>query len=397
MYRILFLCLLTAFCCALCAGADSSFLPDHFGPWQAEAPARTIQTNDLEPLWTKWRHGQAILREAGLGKIEGQTFRSGNDEIPVRLFALRDPSSAYEFYTFLLAPGMKDLGLGKDSAGEGDVPVVPNTAPGTITPIFADGPHVANSRRTVVLIGNLVLETYIPVNVKPDSLKELVAQLHSNADPTPLPPLKVYLPEHWRVFGSEKYALGPEAFRAAMSSLQQDAAAGLANEVGFKDGVEAILAGYRGQHGSGILLLLDYPTPQLAEQHLHHLQQALPASLKRSGVTVERKASLLSVVFAPTAPEHAQAIRDEVNYETEVTWNESSHKATDPPIFTIMFKIFLFTGLFLGVATGVGIAFGGFRVIIKRLFPGKVFDRPEDIEVLQLGLSGKKIDPTDMY
>jgi len=62
-----------------------------------------------------------------------------------------------------------------------------------------------------------------------------------------------------------------------------------------------------------------------------------------------------------------------------------------------MYKIFLFTGLFLGVATGVGIAFGGFRVIIKRMFPGKVFDRPEDIEVLQLGLSGKKIDPTDMY
>jgi hypothetical protein len=86
-----------------------------------------------------------------------------------------------------------------------------------------------------------------------------------------------------------------------------------------------------------------------------------------------------------------------VNYETQVTWNESSHTATDPPIVVIMVKIFLFTGLFLGVATAVGIAFGGLRVIIKRLFPGKVFDRPQDIEVLQLGLSGKKIDPSDMY
>jgi hypothetical protein len=36
-------------------------------------------------------------------------------------------------------------------------------------------------------------------------------------------------------------------------------------------------------------------------------------------------------------------------------------------------------------------------VLIKHWLPGKVFDRPEDIEVLQLGLSGKKIDPTDMY
>jgi hypothetical protein len=36
-------------------------------------------------------------------------------------------------------------------------------------------------------------------------------------------------------------------------------------------------------------------------------------------------------------------------------------------------------------------------VLIKKLFPGKVFDRPEDIEVLQLGLSGKRIDPRDFY
>ena len=371
MYRIPFAFLLAAFCCVLCAGADSPVLPDHFGPWEAATPATTLQAKDLGAGWAKWPNGERVLQEAGLTKIEQRTFRNGPNEITVRTFVLRDPSSAFEVYTFFLSPGMKDLGLGKDSAG--------------------DDTHVR------ILVGNLVVVADVPPTVKPQSFQELLAPLKEQADSTPLPPLKVYLPEHWRVFGSEKYALGPEAFRSAMISLQQDAAAGLAEEVGFKDGVEAIFAGYRGQHGSGILLLLDYPTPQLAEQHLHHLEQALPGSLKRTGVTVERKASLLSLVFAATAPEHAQAIRDEVNYETEVTWNESSHKATDPPIYAVMFKIFLFTGLFLGVATGVGIAFGGFRVIIKRLFPGKVFDRPEDIEVLQLGLSGKKIDPTDMY
>lgn len=371
MYRIPFAFLLAAFCGAFCAAADTFVLPEQFGAWQAEGPSKTLQVRDLGPGWAKWPNGERVLQEAGITKIEQRAFRSGADEITLRTFVLRDPSSAYEVYTFLLAPGMKDGGLGKDSA--------------------ADEGHA------FILTGNLVVVAGVPANVKPQSLKELLPALREKADATPLPPLKVYLPEHWRIFGSEKYALGPEAFRAAMSSLQQEAAAGLASEVGFKDGVEAIFAGYRGQHGSGILLLLDYPTPQLAEQHLHHLRQALSDSLKRSGVTVERKASLLSLVFAATAPEHAQAIRDEVNYETEVTWNESSHKATDPPIFLIMFKIFLFTGLFLGIATAVGVAFGGLRVIIKRLFPGKVFDRPENIEVLQLGLSGKKIDPTDMY
>jgi len=371
MHRTLFASLITAMFCALGVAADPSLLPNQFGPWQAEAPAKTLRVQDLGDGWAKWPNGERVLKEAGLQSIEERAFRNAGDEATLRTFVLKDPSSAYELYTFLLVPGMKDLGLGKDSAGSDTV--------------------------AVFLVGNVVVQANLPATVKADSLHDLLASLQQKADDSPLPPLKNYLPERWKVFGSEKYALGPEAFRAAMGSVGQDNTARLADVVGFQNGVEAIFAKYQGEHGSGTLLLLDYPTPQLAEQHLHHLEQALPAELKRAGVTVERKASLLSLVFAPTSPEHAQAIRDAVNYETQVTWNERGQRATDPPIFTIMYKIFLFTGLFLGIATGVGVAFGGVRVIIKRMFPGKVFDRPENIEVLQLGLSGKKIDPTDMY
>jgi hypothetical protein len=371
MYRTILGCVLAGVLCALGAAADAPLLHTQFGPWQAETPAKTLQVQDLGAAWSKWPNGERVLAEAGLSRIEQQAYRNGANEVTVRAFVLRDPSSAFELYTFLLAPGMKDFGLGADSA-EGE-------------------------QKALFLVGNIVALAEIPPNVKSEDLRELLTSLQAKADSTPLPPLKSYMPMHWRTFGSEKYALGPEAFRAAMSSLGQEASKELTDAVGFQNGAEAMLANYRGQHGSGILLLLDYPTPQLAEQHLHHLEQALNGALKRAGVTVERKASLLSLVFAPTSPEHAQAIRDAVNYETQVTWNERGQKATDPPIMVVMYKIFLFTGLFLGVATGIGIAFGGFRVIIKRLLPGRVFDRPENIEVLQLGLSGKKIDPTDMY
>src|SRR5215469_1914252 len=371
MQRTLLVVLSSLLFCGLGVAGDSSVLPNQFGPWQAEGPAKSLKMQDLGANWAKWPNGGAVLKEAGLERIEERSFRNGSDELTLRTFVLRDSTSAYEFYTFLLVPGMRDLGIGKDSAG--------------------------SDTNAVVLVGNFVVQANLPPNVKPDVFQELVAGLRGTADSTAQPPLKSYLPEHWKIFGSEKYALGPEGFRAAMRSLGQDAGARLAKEIGFENGAEAIMAGYRGEHGSGTLLLLEYPTPQLAEQHLHHLEQALPAELKKAGVTVERKASLLSLVFSPTSPAHAQAIRDEVNYETEVTWNEPSHTATDPPMVLIMFKIFIFTGLFLGIATAVGVAFGGVRVIIKRMFPGKVFDRPENIEVLQLGLSGKKIDPTDMY
>jgi hypothetical protein len=353
------------------ASAASSLLPDQFGSWQADGPSTVLQLKDLGTNWAQSANGDKVLAEAGLTRIEQRTYRNGNDTAAFRLFTLHDPSSAYEFYTFLLAPGMRNAGLGEDSAlGQYEAPF---------------------------LVGNLVVQATLSANTKPETLTGILKPLKASADPTPLPPLKSYLPEHWRVFGSEKYALGPEAFRTSMTSLDQGAYANLVSEVGFQEGAETIMARYQGEHGSGVLLLIEYPTPQLAENHLHHLEQALPATAKQAGVTVERKASLLSLVFAATSPMHAQAIRDEVNYSTEVTWNEPHQTATDPPLVYMMFKIFLFTCFFLVFATIAGIAFGGFRVLIKHWLPGKVFDRPQDIEVLQMGLSGKKIDPTDMY
>jgi hypothetical protein len=369
--RKLIAVLLLAACLAGGAFAQTTILPDHFGPWEAQGPAQTITLKDLGSNWTQGTAAVQVLKESELSTIQQRPYHNGADTLTLRLFQLKDPSSAYEFYTFLLAPGMRNMGVGATSALS-----------------QTDGR---------ILIGNFVIQATLSPNTKPQSLDDLVAALKEKADSTPLPPLKNYLPTEWLVFGSQKYALGPEAFRSAMTTLNQGAYANLAREVGFEDGAEAILAKYQGDKAGGVLVLLDYPTPQVAENRLHHLQDALPASAKQAGVTVERKASLLSIVFGAPAPQYAQAIRDNVNYDTEVTWNEPHQTYTDPPFVKMLYNIFVFTIMFLVVATMAGIAFGGFRILIKHWWPGKVFDRPENIEVLQLGLTGKKIDPTDMY
>jgi hypothetical protein len=363
--------LLALFCTGVYAA--NPILPDRFGAWEAAGPSKTTTLKELGADWTQGTSAEQVLKESGLSTIEERSYHNGQDQVTLRLFSLKDPSSAYEFYTFLLAQGMRNMGVGKDSALS-----------------QTDGR---------ILIGNFVVQATLSPNIKPESLNDLATALKAKADPTPFPPLKSYLPEEWLVFGSQKYALGPEAFRSAMRSLGEGAYADLSKDVGFDDHseAEAILARYQGEHGSGVLLLLEYPTPQVAENRLHHLQDALPGSAKQAGVTVERKASLLSMVFAATSAMHAQAIRDAVNYETQVTWNEPHQTITDPPLVQMLYKIFLFTSLFLVVATVTGIAFGGFRILIKHWWPGKVFDRPENIEVLQLGLTGKKIDPSDLY
>jgi hypothetical protein len=369
MRKLILVFLLAGSWCAR-SSAQTALLPDRFGSWEATGPSKTTSGARVYEGRPDAEDGR--LREAGLLSLEQRTYKNGTDELQLNVYKVKDTSGAYELYSQAIAPDMASANIGDESAFRS-----------------TDG---------VILIGNLVVATGpLGHGLKTASLAELVPALKAKADPTPYPPLRTYLPMKWRVFGTEKYAQGPVGFGYAMDTLGQGAYRNLGKEAGFDSGAEAILAKYQGQHGSGTLLLLQYPTPQIAENHLHHLEQALPASAKQSGVTVERKASLLSLVFAATAPQHAQAIRDEVNYETEVTWNEPSTTATDPPLVYVMFKIFVFTSLFLVFATVIGIFFGGLRILIKHWLPGKVFDRPQDIEVLQLGLSGKKIDPTDMY
>jgi hypothetical protein len=49
------------------------------------------------------------------------------------------------------------------------------------------------------------------------------------------------------------------------------------------------------------------------------------------------------------------------------------------------------------MALAVGLGFGGFRLLVKFLLPGRVFDRASQVEILQLGLSSKPIDSRDFY
>jgi hypothetical protein len=351
------------------AAAEPGLLPEKFGHWQAEGPAKIFAGKEALGHYHDGR--DFGLQEAGLRALEERSYRNASDRIDLTLRTFQDPSGAYQFFTQALQPGMRNAALGDESS-------------------FSE-------KYGEVLTGNLVLMSEGPMPPHPEELREVVSGLAAKADHTPYPPLRGYLPQNGLISGTQRYALGPEGFRMAMLALDQRVYMDLSKDVGFLSGVESMFGRYKTPHGEGVLLLLEYPTPQLAEQHLHHLEEALSADAKESRVDVERNASMLSLVFGARSKEFAQELRKNVNYETLVIRNEAGQTLTDPPWVLVLSKIFFLTAIFLGVATGLGVAFGGIRVLTKRLFPGKVFDRPQDIEVLQMGLSGKKIDPSDMY
>ena len=353
-------------------------LPNQFAGWQSGHDVHgsgpqvllwprdpTAAKYDAHPEYT------SLLVESGVIRIEEHYYEKDDSEISVRAFRLADPSAAYQVYTSLLRPGMMPTKLGQVAAFD--------------------------KEGVLVQEGSLVLGS--SANISREDFATLVQAVEAKSEKTtPLPPVRTYLPTEGRLVGSERYALGPEAIKVALADAGQAADAGFIEAMGFNNGGEAMLARYSHPgKGSGVLLLLEYPTPNVAEQEIHHLAEVLPASAKVGEQNIVRKGSLLSIVLAPSSAEYAVSLREAANYETQVTWNEPSQTLTDPPLLSTIAKIFIATGVFMVVTVVLGIAFGGVRILTKRFFPGKVFDRPEQIEVLQLGLSGKRIDPTDFY
>jgi len=338
--------------------AGQALLPDHFGTMHKGACVAKI----VPP---------ALSAEAGEESLLSCEFTSGNRSVTIWAGRFRDPSSAYEIYTSKINPGMHPSVMGKNSA--------------------------VDRERLVALVGNIVFEVRPPQAISANDLQALVNVLQAGADQTPLPPVRAYLPEGEMLDGSQRYALGSAGFRAAAADFNRATFAGLAEKVGFNDGAETMFAEYRDGKEKGVLLLLDYPTPQLATYHQKHLELGLREISKLEETPIERRGSLLMMVLSPSSPAYAEKLRKSVNYETQVTWNEPTHTITDPPWARVLANIFICTGIFMVAAVVLGIAFGGVRVVTKIFFPGKVFDRPERMEILQLGLSGKRIDPRDFY
>jgi hypothetical protein len=344
-------------------------LPARFGKWSASSSAQSLAT----PADAK-----DVLAESGVESAETRAYSNSNAIITVTTYRLHDSSGAYEAYTFFQGP-------------DNNCPQSSDLKP------CSARIDASSEKKRVALVGNILIIIDNAGSLTADDQEALSKQITAKADKTPPPPIPNYLPTSDLIPGTEKYALGPAAFRAALSTLNRPDYRALSDATGFSSGAEAIFAQYQNNRDVAMVLLIDYPTPQLAGLHWKHLEQALPPSAKSDGTSIERKGTLLAIVLAPSSRAYAARVRDAVNYETQVTWNEPTHTITDPPITTVLAKIIIATGVFMLVAIVFGVAFGGVRVLMKSLFPGKIFDRPEQMDVLQLGLSGKRINSRDFY
>ena len=92
---------------------------------------------------------------------------------------------------------------------------------------------------------------------------------------------------------------------------------------------------------------------------------------------------LIAFVRGSHDPAVAKSILDGVNYESQVTWDQPR---PDLSLRQVILTIFTFIGIALLFTVVVGLSFGGVRIFVKARYPDRIFDRPEDMEIIQLNL-----------
>lgn len=359
MRRFLGLPIFVLLLAALPASAQR-ILPDSFAGWS--------RTGVLPVSVYPFRPDQQVLNEYGNVGFDSDTFGRNSATLSVAAYQTKDASGAYGLYSFLRTPEMRRAN-------------------------FTD--HSSMSKEHVlVLEGNVVLD----VNGRDlaeasTQLKALVAAVSSHAEEGSLPTLPLYLPEKNRVDVSDRYILGPR-------TLDQLFPGGIGSSVGFTRSAEAELAHYRlGEHDA-TLLVVSLPTDQLAAVQLSELQKNfnVNGTNQSSGAPLyaKRSARLLAIVAGASNEAEANTLLDQIQMETERSWNEPVPKH-EPPI-ELMIEGSIVGSLIICVfALVAGFSFGGLRLIVKRLAPGKVFDRSSSLQVLQLGLGSKPINSDDFY
>lgn len=310
--------------------------------WAPADKATTYGEKNIEEL--VGRRAPAVIRY-GITSATSETWKGPAGTVRITLYEMVDPSAAYGWFTL-------ERNIGQ---------------PGFVfLPFGTEGFRVGNrswfwqSKYVVGLEGS-------------EAATESAARVISENifGRSRKPPVSSLLPPANLVQGSDKYIVEGSGIGPA-SDLNPE-------EFGFEDSVEVATADYRIGGKPAHLVLLLYPTQQIAKKYGDQWDgknSADAAFRKRIG-------AILALVRGTKDPVVAKAILDGVNYETQVTWNEPK-----PDIYLrdVILTIFTFIGIALIFTLVIGVSFGGVRIFVKGRYPGMVFDRPEEMEIIQLKL-----------
>lgn len=339
-----------------------AILPQQFGGWEMQGstqkssdPAAADPTNAM------------VLKEYRFNDLATATYkRDDGRTVKIRAARFADASGAFGAYTFYLQPEMRKEDIGDQAASMGD--------------------RVLFYRGFVLVDAQFSKES--PMSGA--ELRELAGMLpRPTGNSGNLPTFIQFLPRRDYIANTQKYVMGPVALGKLAPPVPAD-------QVDFNASAEVSLATYSTPSGEATLMLISYPTPQMAADHLKRIDAAHQLPQSQSGISAiggsgnffdKRSGPLVAVVSGGISDSDAKDLLAKVNYEATVTWNTPSDSTQVHDLYLLLVNIVIICAVIGGLAVIAGVAFGGFRILMKKLYPDKVFDRPEQMEFISLHLT----------
>lgn len=330
------------------------FLPKVFAGWtKAGPPQLTTDANQADPT------NGSLLKEFGFSDLDSAAYTREGRKLQVRAARFDDATGAYGAFLYYHTPQTAQESIG-DAA-------------------FSNGTRVVFYRGNILV--DATLDQVTPMSA--GELRELASDLPlPAANLRNLPSLPNYLPTQG-LKDNKKYVVGP----IGLSKISDPLSADLVN---FATGAELMKADYASEEGTAQLTLVSYPTPAIAGEQLRKMDAAIPTSPQgKPSYFTKRSGPLVAVVSGDISPAEAQSLLASVNYEADVTWNQATRLTRNNNLGSLLINVVLLLGVLLAVSIAAGIAFGGARMLLKKFFPDRVFDRSQDVEIIRLDLRGK--------
>jgi hypothetical protein len=341
--------------------ATPPILPKQFAGWQIQGATQASKDAAVaDPT------NAALLKEYGFTDLEAATYKSDDGRtLKIRAARFADASGAFGAYTFYLQPEMAREEIGDQGA--------------------------SINQRVLFYRGHIVVEAvFSQLSVMSAAgLRELAGVLpRPTGNAGSLPPILAFMPHHGYATNTEKYAEGPLALGAIGSPLPADL-------VDFSASPEVVLGQYSTPGGGATLVLIEYPTPAVAAEHLRRIDAAHHAAQPQAGVAAienvgpffdKRTGPILAIAAGPLSQSDAQTLLGAVNWSPSVTWNENTYFDKKNNIANLLVNIILLCIIVGAISLAAGVAFGGARILLRRFFPGPVFGRPDQTEFISLQL-----------
>ncbi len=339
-----------------------ALLPQQFAGWELQGSAQT----NTDPVVADATNA-AVLKEYRFSDLASATYiREDGRTLKIRAARFADASGAFGAYTFYLQPEMTKEQIGDQAASLGD--------------------HVLFYRGHVLVDAQFSKET--PMSGA--ELRELAGLLpRVTGSAANLPSFIQFLPPRSYIANTQKYVMGPLALNAVNSPVA-------ASLVDFGASSEVTLAHYNTPSGEATLTLISYPTPQLAAEHLKRIDAAHQVAQPQAGISEvggsgtffdKRTGPIIAIATGGLSDSDAKALLGRVNYEASVTWNTPTSDTQVRDLYQLILNIVVLCAILGGLAIIAGIAFGGIRILMKRLYPDRIFDRPEQMEFISLHLT----------